>query len=292
MYEAREGPHATKHQQTHDNRTANSMYQMVDGQAQPTTAPEVSTNGSTLPHSDEVKHRTEIVTRRIQELWSVMQEMSANDVFVPGAERIQTAVTELTTIFPTVINLNAFDLIYFFKMDKNLNFFQSNIFLIFQSQTITNETIRNAIRQLNQNTGHLQKDCAGLQHAIQMNNTPSIDLYMQEVRNCAYNLAMATKMLVTQFQWAEFLRKKISESKQSLPLTLCHNQNWTKAINRVDICMPFSWMREQSMSDKDIFLFLFRKFRFIPNIKLNLVHLPFKLLSFYLSQFINFIYIT
>lgn len=67
-------------------------------------------------------------------------------------------------------------------------------------QSISNETIRNAIRQLNQNTGHLQKDCAGLQHSIQVNDTPSIDLYMQEVRNCAYNLAMATKMLVTQFQ--------------------------------------------------------------------------------------------
>lgn len=67
-------------------------------------------------------------------------------------------------------------------------------------QTLTNETIKNAIRQLNQNTGHLQKDCAGLQQSIKTNDTPSIDLYMQEVRNCAYNLAMATKMLVTQFQ--------------------------------------------------------------------------------------------
>ncbi|XP_055309853.1 ARF GTPase-activating protein Git [Sitodiplosis mosellana] len=170
MYETREGLHAAKSQQNHDNRTANSMYQMVDGQ--PTQQPDggiatASTNGTTLPHSDEVKHRTEVVTRRIQELWSVMQEMTANDVFVPGAERIRVAVAELTAVFPT---------------------------------TITNETIRNAIRQLNQNTGHLQKDCAGLQHSIQSNDTTSIDLYMQEVRNCAYNLAMATKMLVTQFQ--------------------------------------------------------------------------------------------
>lgn len=107
MYEAREGPHATK-QQTHDNRTANSMYQMVDGQGQqqPDATGEATsgatTNGTTLPHSDEVKHRTEIVTRRIQELWSVMQEMSANDVFVPGAERIRAAVIDLTAIFPGV----------------------------------------------------------------------------------------------------------------------------------------------------------------------------------------------
>lgn len=109
MYEAREGPHATKLQQVHDSRTANSMYQMGDGQGQQPDATgeqtSATTNGITLPHSDEVKHRTEIVTRRIQELWSVMQEMSANDVFVPGAERIRTAVTELTTIFPVVKTL-------------------------------------------------------------------------------------------------------------------------------------------------------------------------------------------
>lgn len=107
MYETREGPHATKSQQNHDNRTANSMYQMVDGQAQQVDVGGVdygtaSTNGTTLPHSDEVKHRTEVVTRRIQELWSVMQEMTANDVFVPGAERIRIAVAELTAVFPTV----------------------------------------------------------------------------------------------------------------------------------------------------------------------------------------------
>lgn len=108
MYETREGPHAAKLQQNHDNRTANSMYQMIDGQIQQSDGERtidyasVSTNGSTLPHSDEVKHRTEIVTRRIQELWSVMQEMTANDVFVPGAERIRIAVSELTAIFPTV----------------------------------------------------------------------------------------------------------------------------------------------------------------------------------------------
>lgn len=105
MYETREGPHASKSQQTHDNRTANSMYQMGDGVQAPHTdsaSTSSATNGSTLPHSDDVKHRTEMVTRRIQELWSVMQEMTSNDVFVPGAERIRMAVSELTAIFPEV----------------------------------------------------------------------------------------------------------------------------------------------------------------------------------------------
>lgn len=114
MYETREGPHTTKSMQIQDNRAANSMYQMNNDQMQQmdnatdcvtatnTTTTTATTNGTNLPHSDEVKHRTEIVTRRIQELWSVMQEMTSNDVFVPGAERIRIAVLELTSIFPTV----------------------------------------------------------------------------------------------------------------------------------------------------------------------------------------------
>lgn len=109
MYETREGPNVSKTQPNHDNRTANSMYQMIDGQMQQTEGvaadhvPSSSTNGNTaLPHTDNVKHRTEIVTRRIQELWSLMQEMTSNDAFIPGAERIRNAVAELTALFPVV----------------------------------------------------------------------------------------------------------------------------------------------------------------------------------------------
>lgn len=72
--------------------------------------------------------------------------------------------------------------------------------MFFCFQTIADETIRNAIVQLNQNVDHLQKDCVDLQQSIQANEKPSIDICMQEVRNSAYNLAKATKMLVTQFQ--------------------------------------------------------------------------------------------
>lgn len=54
--------------------------------------------------------------------------------------------------------------------------------------------------QLNKNADHLQKDCADLEQSIHANEKPSIDICMQEVRTSAYNLAKATKMLVTQFQ--------------------------------------------------------------------------------------------
>lgn len=98
MYETREGLHATKSQPVDNNRTASSMYQMIDAQTSNAT-----TNGhSTLPRSEDVKHQTEIVTRRIQELWQLMQEHSSKDAFVPGAERIRVAVIELTSLFPTV----------------------------------------------------------------------------------------------------------------------------------------------------------------------------------------------
>lgn len=98
MYETREGLHATKSQPIDNNRTASSMYQVIDGQTSQAT-----TNGhSTLPRSEDVKLKTDIVTRRIQELWQVMQEHSAKDAFVPGAERIRVAVIELTSLFQTV----------------------------------------------------------------------------------------------------------------------------------------------------------------------------------------------
>lgn len=135
MYETREGPHATKlHTQQHDNRTANSMYQMNDEQAQKSTATtdESSANHTTngcgpLPHSDDVKHRTEVVTRRIQELWSVMQEMTSSDVFVPGAERVRLAVSELTSLFPAV------KLIFFYRFHLKFNIILNFIFLYFRA---------------------------------------------------------------------------------------------------------------------------------------------------------------
>lgn len=71
---------------------------------------------------------------------------------------------------------------------------------MFVFQSISDDNVRNAIKQLNQNAGHLPKDCAGLQKSIQLNDSSSVEMYMQEIRNCAYKLAMATKMMVTQFQ--------------------------------------------------------------------------------------------
>lgn len=122
MFETREGLNASKAPPTVDNnRTTTSMYQ-IDGQHSHING---NVNGSassaSLPRSDDVKYRTEVVTRRIQELWSAMQEMSTESAFVPCAERVRVAVAELVAIFPVVSSsaflskkyFNSFLLIFF-----------------------------------------------------------------------------------------------------------------------------------------------------------------------------------
>ncbi|XP_043274265.1 ARF GTPase-activating protein GIT1 [Venturia canescens] len=118
-----------------------------------------------LPPCDEVTRRTEQVTRRIQELWLAMQDPGHREAFVPCAERIRVAVAELTAIFP---------------------------------QNPIDDNIRSALRQLNGNTGRLQAECAGLQRCT--NDAEHMDRCLQQVRSCAYDIAKATKLLVTQFQ--------------------------------------------------------------------------------------------
>ncbi|KAL6421007.1 hypothetical protein ACFW04_013559 [Cataglyphis niger] len=118
-----------------------------------------------LPPSEEVTRRTEQVTRRIQELWMAMQDPSQREAFVPCAERIRVAVAELTAIFP---------------------------------QNPLEENIKSALRQLNGNTGRLQAECSGLQRCT--SDTEHMDRCLQQVRSCAYDIAKATKLLVTQFQ--------------------------------------------------------------------------------------------
>ncbi|XP_006608086.1 ARF GTPase-activating protein GIT2 isoform X2 [Apis dorsata] len=118
-----------------------------------------------LPSSEEVTRRTEQVTKRIRELWMAMQDPKQREAFVPCAERIRVAVAELTAIFP---------------------------------QNPIEENVRSALRQLNGNTGRLQAECSGLQRCT--SDTEHMDRCLQQVRSCVYDIAKATKLLVTQFQ--------------------------------------------------------------------------------------------
>lgn len=158
MYEARQAPRD-------ENRppVTQSLYSMASNSSGS------SASNTSMPLVEEVTKRTEIVTRRIQELWTAMQDLTKKDKFVPCSERIRIGVSDLIAIFPA--NLSG-----------------------------EHEVLINALRQLNINTSTIQSECANLQRALNSENPTNIDMYLQQVRNCAYNLAKATKILVTQFQ--------------------------------------------------------------------------------------------
>lgn len=110
MFETRDGSNTLKPTQIHENRSTNSMYQMIDGhplnERNKSDEARSSVNGTALPNilprTEDVKYHTEIVTRRIQELWSVMQERTSAAVFIPGAEKVALAVADLTALFSMV----------------------------------------------------------------------------------------------------------------------------------------------------------------------------------------------
>ncbi|XP_059484221.1 ARF GTPase-activating protein GIT1 isoform X3 [Neocloeon triangulifer] len=126
-----------------------------------------------LPAPEDVKERTDVVTKRIQELWAAMVD-NRRELFLPCAVRIRAAVGDLTTIFPN------------------------------EPQE---EPVRNAIQQLTQHSGRLQAECTcllspGMSPSLgpEGPNDPSHTLLVQKVRSCAYDIAKATKVLVTHFQ--------------------------------------------------------------------------------------------
>lgn len=94
--------HTSKAAQMLESRAANSMYQIIDGLVPPNSAKNGNNSAVALPRAEVVKYLTDSVTRRIQELWTAMQEMASNDAYIPCAERIRVAVADLTAVFPGV----------------------------------------------------------------------------------------------------------------------------------------------------------------------------------------------
>lgn len=83
---------------TDNNRVANSMYQMAS------TSRSGSMTGSReiSPITDDFHVRTEAVTKRLKELILAMQDENRKDGFVSCAEKVRSAVLELTGMFPPV----------------------------------------------------------------------------------------------------------------------------------------------------------------------------------------------
>ncbi|XP_054736680.1 ARF GTPase-activating protein Git [Anastrepha obliqua] len=151
MYERRIAPPLLK--PSVECRTTASMYQMA----------------ADKPFSEELKHRTDLVTRRVKELVSIMQDLPTNkDDLVPCGERVRTAVIELISIFTTPSNYN--------------------------------ETIRDMLKTLTRYNILIPHECENLQKSYSLDDKAAIEKYNHEVRECAYYIVSAMKTLVMQFE--------------------------------------------------------------------------------------------
>lgn len=148
MYEARQTPAKETSPGPHSNQTS------------------PSTSINLMPLFFDVERRTDVITKRIQELWKQMQVDLKTAGFVNAAERLHLAIMELNAIFP---------------------------------QVIPSEPVQSALIMLNSNSLRMQRVCSDLQAGIRSDDDAEIEQGIQEVRNCAYDLAMATKALITQF---------------------------------------------------------------------------------------------
>lgn len=162
MYEPREGLRVGG--TVGGKKDSSNDYDCPVGPVRPVTQSLYScSSGGGLPLAEEVVRRTDQVTKRIQELVVSMQDSFGSEAFVPCAERIRVAVAELTAIFP---------------------------------QKPSDENVASALCHLKSNTQSLQHECARLQMC---KTETEHSHFLLQVRSCAYDIAKATKQLVTGF---------------------------------------------------------------------------------------------
>lgn len=108
-------PTFSRNMSSDNNRVANSMYQMASNSGSMTGSREIS------PITDDFHIRTEAVTKRLKELILAMQDENRRDGFVFCAEKVKSAVLELTGMFPPVSK---------YKKTKKKRFLRNRIFYI------------------------------------------------------------------------------------------------------------------------------------------------------------------
>ncbi|XP_001361748.3 ARF GTPase-activating protein GIT2 [Drosophila pseudoobscura] len=153
MYERRLAPHVAK---THtDVRNTTSMYQMA---------------GEGKPFGEEVKLRSDLVTRCLKELILAMQPVPEDQKqsIAPHGELIRSAVTDLIALYA--------------NLPPN-----------------TSEKTRETLKQLTRHNILIQHECENLQKAIEADDKQAIQKNTLEVRDCAFHIASAIKTLVLQF---------------------------------------------------------------------------------------------
>ncbi|XP_051515206.1 ARF GTPase-activating protein GIT2a isoform X3 [Myxocyprinus asiaticus] len=115
-----------------------------------------------LPSTEDVIRKTEQITKNIQELLRAAQE-NKHESFIPCAERIHVAVSEMAALFP--------------KRPRS-------------------ETVRSSLRLLTSSANRLQNECKKAS-PLESSPTADIQLVTQQVIQCAYDIAKAAKQLVT-----------------------------------------------------------------------------------------------
>lgn len=135
---------------------------MGEGTSIPELADAEMESDPTLPSTEDVIRKTEQITKNIQELLRAAQE-NKHDSFIPCAERIHVAVTEMAALFP--------------KRPRS-------------------ETVRGSLRLLTSSAYRLQSEC---RKALPAEGCPGPDMQLvtQQVIQCAYDIAKAAKQLVT-----------------------------------------------------------------------------------------------
>ncbi|XP_051515200.1 ARF GTPase-activating protein GIT2a isoform X2 [Myxocyprinus asiaticus] len=116
-----------------------------------------------LPSTEDVIRKTEQITKNIQELLRAAQENKHESSFIPCAERIHVAVSEMAALFP--------------KRPRS-------------------ETVRSSLRLLTSSANRLQNECKKAS-PLESSPTADIQLVTQQVIQCAYDIAKAAKQLVT-----------------------------------------------------------------------------------------------
>lgn len=153
MYERRLVPNVAKGNT--DIRNTTSMYQMA---------------GDGKPFGEEVKVRSDLVTRRLKELIRAMQPVPEDQKqsIAPHGELIRSAVTDLIALYAN-LPPNASD------------------------------PSRETLKLLTRQNILIQHECENLQKAIEADDKQAIQKNTLEVRDCAFHIASAIKTLVLQF---------------------------------------------------------------------------------------------
>ncbi|XP_017959296.1 ARF GTPase-activating protein GIT2 [Drosophila navojoa] len=138
-----------------DVRNTTSMYQMA---------------GDGKPFGEEVKLRSDLVTRCLKELIQAMHPATEAEKqsIAPHGERIRSAVTDLIALYA--------------NLPPNAS-----------------ELTRETLKQLTRNNILIQHECENLQKSIEAEDQQGIHKNMLEVRDCAFHIASAIKTLVLQF---------------------------------------------------------------------------------------------